>query len=138
MALHSIGCRIRHSTPRSPRLTSPADALVLHAAPTLVSRTGVGAVTTSQLLVTAGQNNDRLSGNTDFVRLCGVAPLPSPHPGGDRQANWTQHLICVCRMHYDQRTKDHIVHRTAEGLSAKDAMRCVNRYVARRQGPWHL
>ena len=40
-------------------------------------------------------------------------------------------MVCVCRMRYDQRTKDYLSRRTAQGLSRKDAMRCVKRYIAR-------
>ncbi|MFJ4126346.1 hypothetical protein ACIP3U_34130 [[Kitasatospora] papulosa] len=34
-------------------------------------------------------------------------------------------------MQYDQRTRDYVVRRTTEGMSAKDIMRCLKRFVVR-------
>ena len=53
------------------------------------------------------------------------------HRGGDRQANRALHLIAVCRLRYDQRTRDHAARRLAEGLSKKDILRCLKRFIAR-------
>ena len=70
--------------------------LVTAAAPELVALPGVGVDTAGQLLVTAGDNPDRLRSEASFARLCGAAPIPVSsgrtdrhrlHRGGDRQAN---------------------------------------------------
>ena len=53
------------------------------------------------------------------------------HRGGDRRANSALHMIIVCRLHYDQRTIDYMNRRRAEGLSKKDVIRCLKRFVAR-------
>jgi transposase len=45
--------------------------------PDLTARTGVGADVAGQLLVTAGQNADRLHSEPAFAMLCGVAPIPA-------------------------------------------------------------
>lgn len=34
-------------------------------------------------------------------------------------------------MRYDHRTRDYVARRTAEGMSTKDIMRCLKRFVAR-------
>jgi hypothetical protein len=34
-------------------------------------------------------------------------------------------------MQYDPRTRDYVARRTAEGMSIKDVMRCLKRFVAR-------
>jgi hypothetical protein len=34
-------------------------------------------------------------------------------------------------MRHDQRTRDYVARRTAEGMSTKDIMRCLKRFVAR-------
>ena len=62
------------------------------------------------------------SGNTHRMRL---------HRGGDRQANCAVHMIAVCRLRYDQLTIDYPNHRRAEGLSNKDVLRCLKRFIAR-------
>ncbi len=43
----------------------------------------------------------------------------------------------LVRMKYDQRTRDHVARRTAEGLAKKDIIRCLKRFVAREICP-HL
>jgi transposase len=53
------------------------------------------------------------------------------HRGGDPQANRALHMIAVCRPRYDPRTRDYATRRTAEGLSKKDILRCLKRFIAR-------
>jgi transposase len=53
------------------------------------------------------------------------------HRGGDRQANRALHLIVVCRLRHDQRSRDYMDRRRAEGPSKKDVIRCLKRFVAR-------
>jgi transposase len=71
-------------------------ALVTAAAPTLVALPGVGIETAGQLLVTAGDNPQRLRSEAAFAHLCGAAPIPASsgrtdrhrlNRGGDRRAN---------------------------------------------------
>ena len=51
--------------------------------------------------------------------------------GGDRQANSALHMVVVSRMRTDERTKAYVERRLREGLSKKEIMRCLKRYVAR-------
>ncbi|GLW55100.1 hypothetical protein Kpho01_31110 [Kitasatospora phosalacinea] len=51
--------------------------------------------------------------------------------GGDRQANNALHVIAPVRMRHDPRTRDHVARRTAEGMSKKDILRCLKRFIAR-------
>ena len=62
------------------------------------------------------------SGQTNRVRL---------HRGGDRNANRALHLIVVVRLKLDPRTQAYMARRRAEGLSKRDVMRCLKRFVAR-------
>lgn len=114
--------------------------LVSSTAPTLTSKLAIGPGHAAQLLITAGQNIDRLHSEAAFARLCGVAPIPVSsgkthrmrlHRGGDRQANAALHMIAVCRMRYHQPTIDYVRRRLAEGLSKKDVLRCLKRFIAR-------
>lgn len=109
-------------------------------APTLLSCLGVGTQQATQLLITAGQNLERLRSDGAFARLCGVAPGPVSsgqtkrmrlHRGGDRRANQTLHLLAVARLRLDQNTRDYMERRGAEGLSKKDVLRCLKRFIAR-------
>jgi len=96
--------------------------------------------TASALLVAAGDNPERLRSERTFAHLCGVAPVDASsgkqerhrlNRGGDRQANSALWRIVITRLSSDQRTKDYLDRRVAEGLTKKEAMRCLKRYVAR-------
>ena len=114
--------------------------LVEACAPNLLSCRGIGVQHAATLLITAGQNLDRLSNDGSFARLCGVAPIPISsgktnrmrlHRGGNRQANKTLHLIAVVRLRVDPRTQAYMERRRAEGLSKRDVIRCLKRFIAR-------
>lgn len=51
--------------------------------------------------------------------------------GGDRQANCALHTIVLSRLRSDQRTRDYIERRTADGKTRREAIRCLKRYLAR-------
>ncbi len=51
--------------------------------------------------------------------------------GGDRQANRALHMIVVTRLACDPATRAYTERRTREGLSKKEIIRCLKRYVAR-------
>ncbi len=85
------------------------EQLVRAAAPRTTQLLGISTGHAGQLLVTAGQNIDRLHGEAAFAALCGASPIPASsgkttrhrlNYGGDRQANRTLHLITVCRLRY--------------------------------------
>ncbi len=39
--------------------------------------------------------------------------------------------MVLTRLRYDSRTRDYVARRTGQGLSKKEIMRCLKRYVAR-------
>lgn len=138
--LRALGRRIEALDHEIDTLDSDLDTLVAATAPTLITRLGIGTGHAGQLLVTAGQNIDRLHSEAAFARLCGAAPIPVSsgkthrmrlHRGGDRQANRALHMIAVCRLRYDPRTIAYMTKRLSEGLSKKDALRCLKRFIAR-------
>jgi len=51
--------------------------LVTAAAPRLIALPGVGTEVAGQILITAGDNPDRLRSEAAFAHLCGVAPIPA-------------------------------------------------------------
>jgi hypothetical protein len=118
--------------------------LVSAVAPQLIALPGVGVDTAGQLLVTAGDNPDRLRSEAAFARLCGVAPIPVSsgrtdrhrlHRGGDRLANSALWRIALVRMHCHQPTKDYVTRRTTEGKTKPEILRCLKRYIARETYP---
>ena len=116
------------------------EPLVKEAAPRLVGALGIGTDAASALLVTAGDNPERLRNEAAFAHLCGASPLEASsgkqerhrlNRTGDRQANSALWHIVITRMVYDPRTTEYIDRRTKEGLTKKEAVRCLKRYVAR-------
>ena len=139
-ALRSIARRHEFLTTQLRDLDTALAPLVTAAAPALVALFAVGTDTAGALLVTAGDNPDRLHSEAAFAHLCGVAPLPASsgktrrhrlNRGGDRRANNALWRIALVRMGHDQRTRDYVTRRTTEGLSKPEIMRCLKRYIAR-------
>ena len=93
-----------------------------------------------ELLITAGDNTERLKSEASFAALCGVSPIPASsgktarhrlNRGGDRAANSALHIIAIGRLRTDARTKDYVARRIADGHSKLEAIRCLKRYIAR-------
>jgi transposase len=121
-------------------LEADITTLVRQAAPALLDLPGCGPITAAQLLITAGDNPQRMRTEGAFAHLTGVAPIPASSGqtrrhrlsrGGDRQANNALHMIAITRLAHDQRTRDYAERRTTQGLSKKDIIRCLKRYIAR-------
>ena len=117
------------------------DRLTTTTAPTLVEITGIGPDTAAALLLTAGDNPDRLRSEAAFAALCGTNPVPASsgkitryrlNRSGDRQANAALHRAVVTRMHWHEPTKTYVARRTAEGKTKPEIMRCLKRYLARQ------
>jgi transposase len=116
-------------------------ALVEQAAPQLLTLPGVGPDSAGQMLVTAGDNPERLKNEAAFARLCGVAPQPASSGrttgrhrlsrGGDREANRALYMIIITRLRRHDATKAYVARRTSEGLSKREIIRCLKRYLAR-------
>jgi transposase len=122
-------------------LNRQLDALVRSAAPQLVELHGVGIELAGQFLVTAGDNTDRIPNEAAFAKLCGVAPQPASSGrtsrrhrlsrGGDRAANSALYIVTIVRLRHHEPTRAYVQRRTAEGLSKREIIRCLKRYIAR-------
>lgn len=140
VALRSLARRHAALTTEIDELDDLIEPLVEAINPALLALNGVGADVAGQLLVTAGQNTERLRTEAAFAMLCGVAPIPASsgkthrhrlNRGGDRQANAAIYRIVLCRLRWDRRTQHYMARRTTEGLSKKDIIRCLKRLIAR-------
>jgi transposase len=140
MALRSAARRWLQLTDEITVLEAAIDRLTRQAAPSLRAQFGVGSDVAATLLIAAGDNPDRLVSESSFAALCGVSPIPASsgktkrfrlNRGGDRQANAALHTVCLVRMQRDPRTRAYVARRTGQGLSKKDIMRCLKRYIAR-------
>ncbi len=52
--------------------------------------------------------------------------------GGNRQANTALYRIVVGRLRWHQPTRAYLARPTKEGLSKREIIRCLKRYIARR------
>jgi transposase len=139
-ALRSVARRHQRLSEEISELDEQLDRLVTEAAPELVAVEGVGTDTAAALLIAAGDNPERLRDEAAFAHLCGAAPIPASsgktvrhrlNRRGNRDANRALHVIAVCRMSRDERTRRYVAKRTAEGKTKKEIIRCLKRYIAR-------
>lgn len=115
--------------------------LTQEVAPALCALTGVGPDVAGALLVAVGDNPQRMRSEGSFANLCGVAPLPASsgktsnrhrlNRGGNRIANGALWRIVMTRLNCHQATQDYVARRTAQGMSKREIVRCLKRYVAR-------
>ena len=116
------------------------DGMVTELAPQLLAAFGIGTETAGQILVTVGDNPDRVHSESAFAMLCGVAPLPASsgktqrhrlNRGGDRQANRALHVIATTRKRWEPRTQAYLKKKTAQKHTEREATRCLKRHIAR-------
>ncbi len=140
LALRSLARRIQQLDLEIAELDDQLKPLVARAAPRTTQLLGISTGHAGQLLVTAGQNIERLHGDGAFAALCGASPIPASsgrttrhrlNYGGDRDANRTLHMIAVCRLRYCARTQAYAARRTREGKTKREIIRCLKRYIAR-------
>jgi transposase len=115
--------------------------LTRQAAPQLVEAVGIGYDIAAEMLTTAGDNGSRVKSEAAFAKMCGACPIPAGsgktngrhrlYRGGNRQANAALYRAVIVRMRWHQPTIDYVTRRTAEGLSKREIIRCLKRYLAR-------
>ncbi len=139
-ALHAIAHRVQALTAEITQADKRLRPLVTRTAPRLSALSGVGPEVAGQLLATAGDNPHRLRCEATLAHLCGAAPIPASsgrtdrhrlNRGGDRQANRALYTIALSRMRTDPRTRDYVDRRTKQGLTKKEIIRCLKRYLIR-------
>lgn len=139
ISLTSLGRRYLELHDEIADLDAMIGAIVAELAPSLVARSAVGTETAAQLLLTAGDNSDRIKSEASFAALCGVSPVPASsgkvtrhrlNRGGDRVANGALHIIAIGRLRTDPRSKTYVARKIAEGHSKLEAIRCLKRYIA--------
>jgi len=93
----------------------------------------------------AGDHPARLRSEAAWAHLCGAAPIPASsgkvtrwrlNRGGNRDANHALWRIVICRMSSHPATRSYVARRSKEGLSKKEIIRCLKRYVAREVYPY--
>lgn len=111
------------------------------AAPDLVAAFGIGPDIAAEMLVTAGDNNERIRSEAALAKLCGACPIPAGsgktngrhrlNRGGNRQANAALYRAIIVRMRWHEPTIAYVERRTADGLTKREIIRCLKRYLVR-------
>jgi transposase len=141
LTLRSLARRVLGLADELDWIEDELEPLVAGFARDLLDVFGVGVATAATLLVAAGDNPERIHSEAAWARLCGVAPIPAGsgktdgrvrlNPGGNRQANHALWRIVITRMSSDARTRAYVARRLDEGLSKREIIRVLKRYVAR-------
>ena len=140
VALRELGRRARFLDAQIGQLDELIIPLVTARAPGLLALHGVGPDTAARLLIAAGDHPARLRSEAAWAHLCGVAPIPASsgkvrrhrlNPGGNREANHALWRIVITRMSSHPATRAYAARRIREGLTEKEIIRCLKRYVAR-------
>ena len=140
IALRELGRRAEFLGGQLERLDELIVPLVTARAPGLLALYGIGPDTAALLLIAAGDHPGRLRSEAAWAHLCATAPIPASsgkvtrhrlNPSGDRQANHALWRIVITRMSSHPPTRAYVERRTEEGLSKKEIIRCLKRYVAR-------
>ena len=143
-AMRRLARRCQHLSEEIAEADADLKGLITTTAPRLIEQVGVGTEVAAQLLITAGDNPERLRSEAAFAALCGVSPLSASsgrtdrhrlNRGGDRAANSALYTVVMVRMRYDQRTRDYVAKRTEQGLTKREIMRCLKRYIVRELLP---
>jgi transposase len=145
VALRELGRRARFLEAQIDHLDELIVPLVTGRAPGLLALHGVGANTAALLLIAAGDHPERLRSEAAWAHLCGAAPIPASsgkvtrwrlNRGGNRDANHALWRIVITRMSSHPATRAYVARRAKEGLSKKEIIRCLKRYVAREVYPY--
>jgi transposase len=140
VSLSSLAHRVRSLDQEIAELDDRLAPLLAATAPNLLELFGVGPDTAATLLITAGDNPDRLRSEASWAHLCGVAPISASSGkrtrhrldrGGDRQANSALWHIVIVRLAHDPETKAYFERRLNEGRTKREVIRILKRYVAR-------
>ncbi|WDT58460.1 IS110 family transposase [Streptomyces sp. G7(2002)] len=140
IALCLLAQRIDQLTGQIRDLERRLTGLVERHFPQLLVPVGIGPDSAATLLITMGDNPERLCSEASFAALCGVSPVEHSsgrqrrhrlNRGGDRQANAALYRIVQSRLRFDARTRNYYERRIVEGKTRREIIRCLKRYAAR-------
>ncbi len=140
VALKLLAQRIRFLESQIGTIEARLRPIIAEHFPAVLGLTGVGPHSAAQLLMTAGDNPQRLHSDAAFAKLCGACPQAASSGktvrfrldrGGDRRANKALFRIVIVRMRHHEPTRRYVARRLAEGKTRREIIRCLKRFVAR-------
>jgi transposase len=131
--------RCRELSERAAELERELAVLVSAQAPALLGLRGCGVLTAAKLVgETAGAA--RFASEAQLAMHAGTAPLPASsgarqrhrlNRSGNRQLNCALHRIAVTQGRWHPPAREYLARREREGLSRREALRCLKRHLAR-------
>ena len=121
-------------------LAREIEHLVEQVAPALLEIPGCAAITAAKLVAEIA-NVERFATEARFAMHAGVAPLQASSGAshrhrlnrrGNRQLNAALHRIAITQMRMHEPAKAFIARKRTEGMSNREALRCLKRQLARR------
>ncbi|WP_210604304.1 IS110 family transposase [Brevibacterium oceani] len=106
----------------------------------LLAQPGIGPITAAVFYL-AWSHPGRVRSEAAFAKLAGVSPIPASsgnvvrfrlNRSGDRRLNSALYMVAITKLSFDEETRAYMAKRLREGLSKKEAIRCIKRFVARR------
>jgi transposase len=138
--LRQLARRIQYLAAEIHDLKKRITTAIKNSMPQLLEVSGIGLDSAAALLIAAGDNPERLRSEASFAALCGVSPVQASsgktqrlrlNRGGNRSANAALYRAVLTRLRWDPVTQEYLRRRTAEGLSKREIIRCLKRYLAR-------
>src|SRR5512132_3775113 len=126
IALKSLARRYLELHDEIADLDAMIAAIVDELAPALVTRNAIGHASAAQLLLTAGDNSERLHSEASFAALCGVSPVPAS------SGKTTRHRLNVAAT--GQPTA-HSTSSPSDGFAPTPAPRAISQSVSPRAIP---
>lgn len=139
-SLRALARRYRALTDEINQHTALIDTLTTTAAPTLRAGIGIGPDSAAEILGVYGDNPHRIHSEAALARICGAAPIPASSGNthrhrldrsGNRRANAALHRIIITRLRHHQPTIDYPTKRTQQGMTRREAIRCLKRFLTR-------
>lgn len=124
---------------RERELVRQVELLVREVAPALLEIPGCAALTAAKLVAEIA-NVERFATEARFAMHAGVAPLPASSGAshrhrlnrrGNRQLNAALHRIAITQIRIHEPARTFIARKRAEGMSNREALRCLKRQLAR-------
>ena len=144
-AMRALARRIEHLDGEVADHDRALKRLLDEAAPQLIAERGIGYVTAAAFYL-AWSHPGRCRNEAAYARLSGSAPIEATsgqsqnrhrlNRGGDRQLNRALYFVAVTRQRCCPTTKAYIARRTSEGMTEREAIRCIKRFIARQV--WRL
>jgi transposase len=137
LTLRMLAERVEQLTGQIDDLNQRLTRVVVHHAQQLLERVGIGPDSAVTLLITMGDNPDRLNTEASFPALCGVSPIEysSGRRSTRRLSAATARRTRPCTTSSSPacattRAQAFYARRTQEGKTRREIIRCLKRYAA--------